>query len=74
MTFEELLDKACTAARLPDMARIQLPSALSDKTKRKLLKLSPEEVGRVLSRAIDAVNHGSVKSIDTLVNEQLNSR
>lgn len=33
MSFEELLDKACLVAGLPDMARIQLPSALSDKTK-----------------------------------------
>ena len=71
MTFEELLDKACTAAHLPDMSRIQLPSALSDKTKRKMLKLSPEEVGQVLNSAIDAVNHGSVKSIDSLVREQV---
>ena len=66
MTFDELLDRACTVARLPDMARMQLSSALSDKTKRKLLKLSPEEVGRVLNTVIEAVNHGSVESVDTL--------
>lgn len=74
MSFDELLDRACKAAHLPDMARIQLPSALLDETKRALLKLSPEEVGNVLNEAIDAVNHGSVKSIDSLVNENLNSR
>ena len=74
MTFEELLDQACTIAHLPEMARIQLPSALSDKTKHLMLQLSPEELGHMLSEAIDAVNHGSVKSIDTLVNEQLSSR
>lgn len=71
MTFEELLDKACTAANLPNTAKILLPSALSDKTKGKLLKLSPEEVGMVLAEAIDAVNHGSVESIDKLVFEQV---
>ena len=64
MTFEELLDQACTAAHLPEMARIQLPSSLSDKTKRKLLKLSPKEV----AEAVDNVNYGSVESIDKLVN------
>lgn len=71
MTFGELLDQACTAAHLPSMAKDQLPSALSDKTKRKLLKLSPEEVGRVLNTAIDAVNLGSIESVDTLVIKQL---
>ena len=70
MTFEELLDQACAAAHLPEMARKQLPNALSDKTKSKLLKLSPEEVGRLLNKAIKAVNHGSVESIDMLVNKE----
>ncbi len=74
MTFEEFLDQACAIAHLPEMARIQLPSVLSDKTKRLVLQLSPEELGRILNEAIDAVNQGSVKSIDTLVNEQMNSR
>ena len=66
MTFEDLLDKACMAANLPNTAKILLPSALSDKTKRNLLKLSPEEVGRVLAAAIEKVNHGSIESIDQL--------
>ena len=72
MNFEELLEKACTVAHLPEMARIQLPSALSVDTKEMLLKLPAEEVGVVLSSAIDAVNHGSTKPIDKLVREQLN--
>ena len=64
MTFEELLDRACTAAPLPDMARIQLPSALSDETQKALLKLSPEEAGTVFCAAVDSVNKGSVEPID----------
>ena len=72
MSFEELLDQACVAASLPEMARIQLPSALSVDTKEMLLKLSAEEADVVLSSAIDAVNHGSIKPIDKLVREQLN--
>ena len=71
MTFDEILDKACTAVRLLEMARVQLPSALSDKTKQRVLKLSPEELGQILYEAIEAVNHGSVESIDKLVKEQV---
>lgn len=71
MTYEELLDQACVAASLPAMARIQLPSSLSEKTKMKLMKLTPEEVGQALARAIDQVNSGSVKTIDKLVLEQV---
>ena len=74
MTFEELLDQACTIAHLPEMARIQLPVVLSDKTKKKVLQLSPEELGQMLSVAIDEINQGSVKSIDILIREYLLSR
>ena len=67
MTFEELLDQACAAASLPEMARIQLPSALSDEIKKMVLQLSPEELGRVLNEAIETVNCGSVEPLDKLV-------
>ncbi|MBR3124993.1 MAG: hypothetical protein IKF42_06135 [Mogibacterium sp.] len=67
MTFDELFIKACESAHLPEMARIQLPNALSDKTKKMVLKLSPEEFGKILSSAINTVNMGSVESIDSLV-------
>ncbi len=72
MTFEELVDQACKSAHLPEMARDQLPSALSYETKEMLLKLSAEEVGNILLSVIDAVNHGSIKPIDKLLKEQLN--
>ena len=71
MNFEELLDKACDSAHLPNTARMQLPRALSDKTKRMVLKLTPEEFGQVLVTAIDMVNCGSVESIDVLVRRLL---
>lgn len=71
MTFEELVDQACKSAHLPEMARDQLPSALSYETKEMLLKLSAEEVGIILFSTIDAVNHGSIKPIDKLVSEQV---
>jgi hypothetical protein len=71
MSFEELLDKACSVAGLPDMARIQLPSSLSAETKEMVMKLSPDELGRVLSTAIEAVNKGAVEPIDKLVRKQV---
>ncbi len=74
MTFEELFDKACTTAGLPEMARMQLPNSLSAETKKMVVKLNPEELGRVLVEAIDAVNHGSVESIDKLVRKNLNKQ
>ena len=71
MSFEELLDQACKFASLPEMARIQLPNALSEKTKKMVLKLTSEEFGQILSSAINTVNRGSVESIDTLVRKSL---
>ena len=53
MDFEELLDKACESASLPEMARLLLPSTLSAETKNMVLKLSPDEFGRLLASAID---------------------
>ena len=71
MSFDELLKAACEFAGLPNTARIQLPSSLSAETRKMVMKLSPEEFGRVLNEAIEAVNHGSVKSIDILVRENI---
>ena len=69
MTFEELLDQACVTAHLPEMARLLLPSTLSEETKRAVMKLSPEKLGAILKAAIDKINRGSVESVDVLVRE-----
>ena len=74
MTFDELLDKACTTAGLPEMARLLLPSTLSEETKKSVLKLSPEEFGSILKDAIDHIDHGSVESVDALVRKALDLR
>ena len=71
MDFEELLDRACDSANRPEMARLLLPSTLSEDTKRDVLKLSPEEFGRILAAAIDQINHGSVETVDALVKKSL---
>jgi hypothetical protein len=71
MSFEELLDQACKSARLPEMARLLLPSTLSEATKDMVLKLTPEEFGRILKSVIDQIDHGSVESVDALVRKAL---
>ena len=53
MTFDELMDAECVSAGLPSMARILLPSTLSDKTKKAVMKLEPEALGTILKDAID---------------------
>ena len=71
MTFYDLLTEACNSAGLPNMARILLPSTLSEQTKKDVLKLKPEELGRVLKAAIDEIDHGSVETVDVLVRKAL---
>ena len=71
MTFDELLDAACKSAGLPNMARILLPSTLSNETKKAVMKLEPETLGEILRAAIDQINNGSVESVDTLVRKAL---
>ena len=44
---------------------------LSDKTKKKALKYSPEEFGRILKDSIDEINRGSVDSVDSIVRKAL---
>ena len=71
MDFEELLDRACDSANLPEMARLLLPSTLSEETKKLVLKLEPEAFGAILKAAIDQINQGSVETVDALVRKAL---
>lgn len=68
MTFEELWTQV---KGLPDAAKVLLPDSLSATTKKKLTKMMPEEVGRVVSGAIDEVNNGSTEPLDTLIKKRL---
>ena len=71
MSFTELLDQACKAACLPEMARLLLPSTLSEETKNMVLRLTPEELGSILKSAIDQIDHGSVETVDAHVRKVL---
>ncbi len=50
---------------LPDMAKLFLPSALSDKTKDALI--ARDDMGEILKKAIEKIDRGSVESIETIV-------
>ena len=71
MSFEELLDQACKSACLPEMARLLLPSTLSEEIKNAVMNSSPEDLGAILKAAIDEINRGSVESVDALVRKAL---
>ncbi len=71
MSFEDLLYQACKSVRLPEMARLLLPSTLSEETKKLVLEMNPEEFGAILKTAIDQIDHGSVESVDALVRKQI---
>lgn len=68
MTFDELWKQV---KGLPDAAIMQVPNILSPDTKNKLVQKSPEEIGSIVSAAIDEVNRGSVATVDTLVRKRL---
>ena len=71
MSFEDLLDQACKSTRLSEMARLLLPSTLSEETKKLVLKLEPEAFGAILKATIDQIDHGSVESVEALVKKSL---
>ena len=68
MTFDELWKQV---KGLPDAAIKQVPNIISPDTKNKLVQKSPEEIGSIVSAAIDEINQGSVATVDTLVRKRL---
>ncbi len=62
--FEELWKEV---EGIPEGAKKQIPLDLSDRTKRKLEKLSPREISEIINRAFEEINKGSVEGIDTLI-------
>ena len=74
MTFEELWEKVSELKILPDTAIQQVPHVLSEGTKKKLVRMAPKEVVMILQEAIDAIDHGSVQTVDVLVLNKLDRR
>ena len=68
MTFDELWAQVDA---LPEMAKRQIPGVLSESTKKRLSKHSPEDVSNIVAQAIYEVDHGSVETLDTLIKKRL---
>lgn len=68
MTFEEIWKEV---KGLPEAAMIHVPGTLSVSTKKRLARLNPENVSKIVNAAIDEVNHGSIISLDELIRRRL---
>jgi len=71
MSFDELWTQV---KGLPDIAMMQVPLVLTASTKKKKKKLerkTPEEIEQIVSAAIGEINHGSITSLDELINRRL---
>lgn len=56
---------------LPNTAIEQIPKVLSERRKTKLSKIEPKEAAQLLNKAVELINHGSVKSITELLCDRL---
>ena len=66
--FEELWKQV---EGIPGGVKKQISADLSDRTKRKLEKLSPEKIAEVIDKAFEEVNKGSVLEMDVLVRKMI---
>ena len=71
MAFEQFWEEVEKIGVLPEMAIKQLPSSLSQDTKKKLIIVGAEKTANLLLEVIDVINHGSVESIDFLLSKRL---
>ena len=71
MTFDELWVEVEKLHILPEAAIEQVPQILSNETKKRLSRKTPEEGRRILKEAIDEINRGSVETVDTLTQKKL---
>lgn len=68
MTFDDLWREV---QGLPDTAKLQVPGTLSESTKKKLVRRTPEEIEKIVAQAIEEGNHGAVAPLDDLVRKKL---
>ena len=71
MQFDELWEEVIALKGLPEAAHLDLPSALSNETKRRICAKTPEEAVEIFADVISEINQGSVETIDNLVNKRL---
>ena len=68
MTFEEIWVQV---QGLPEEAKRRVPETLKEDTKRRLSRRTPQEIEKIVTEAIDEVNHGSVAPLDELIKRRL---
>ena len=68
MSFDELWAQV---KGLPDTAMMQVPLVLTISTKKKYERKIPEEIEQIVFAAIEEINHGSITSLDELINRRL---
>ena len=56
---------------IPEGAKKQIPADLSDSTKRKLEKQSPEIIAEIVNKALGEISKGSVLAIDVLIRKMI---
>ena len=71
MTFEELWRLVDELNILPKQTIELVPHSLSDRTKKQLCMKKPEEVTEIVQWAIRQIDHGSIETVDALVNQRL---
>lgn len=71
MTFEELWELVGKMNVLSKEALRLAPDALSSKTKKRLCTKKPEEAAIIIQWAINQIDHGSIETVDMLVNRKL---
>ncbi len=71
MTFDDLWRQVAELKILPNEALRLVPDALSLKTKKRLCREKTGEAAEIVQWAINQINHGSVETLDTLVNRRL---
>lgn len=71
MIFEEYWAEVEKLKLLPKMVIQQLPSALSQETKKRLIRERPKEIAELINTAISEINRGSIESIGSLVQKRI---
>lgn len=71
--FAELMRETYKIAgkRIPNMAYMDLPRVISPETREKMMNRSPEELAEIIIAMIDEINHGSIESVDLILNRLL---
>lgn len=68
MTFDDVWRQV---QGLPEEAKKRVPETLKEDTKKKLSRRTPQEIEKIVTEAIDEVNHGSIAPLDTLIKKRL---